>query len=1041
MLVLTAAPKDPAKLEFNRDIRPILSDKCFSCHGPDERSRKAGLRLDTLEGATKQRGKTQPIVPGDPVSSRILTRIHEPKEALRMPPPAAGPRLSEKESATLETWIRQGAEYQQHWAFLPPQRPAVPPAAAWARNPVDNFVLARLTAEGLKTSPAASKAALLRRVSFDLTGLPPTPAEIDTFLKDKSPDAYDKQVDRLLASPRYGERMAMLWLDLARYADTHGFHIDSHRDMWPWRDWVIRAFNGNKSYKEFIVEQLAGDLLPNPSRDQLIATGFNRNHMINFEGGAIPEEYLAEYVADRVETTSTVFLGLTTGCARCHDHKYDPIRQKDFYRLFAFYNSVPEKGLDGRTGNAQPFLRLTEGDQDQQLADLQARLTAADKALPLEEIRCQMDTWEALRQPKHAPPSNDGLVAHFELDGHLADTSGRYQHGVARGAQVSYNEGVIGRQVYLNGETALDFPQALDFERDQPFALSLYFNSVVSWAGQWMQRISDATERRGIELIWDSSHALGDLQRGAYLRVRLTHSWPDNAIEIRTKRPVVFRKTHHFALSYNGSSKAAGIQLFLNGLPLEVEIVKDSLTGSIRTSAPLTIANGSLGLPPYNGSLDDLRIYNRPLTVSEVENLGQHYPAEYTLTLPRNQRSPARFDLLKTYWLEREAPPEWAARHQLVLRLRQEKKDLEARIPSVMVMSQMDQPRPTHVLMRGDYRNLGEPVTPGVPAFLPQLDPKLPANRLALAYWITSPDNPLTARVAVNRFWAAVFGTGLVKTLEDFGSQGEPPSHPGLLDWLATEFVNTGWDVKRLMRIMVTSATYQQASAMNPGIVERDPQNRLLSHGPRFRLPAEMIRDQALAVSGLLVEKVGGPSVRIYQPPNIWEELAFGGEYSAQTYEQDHGQALYRRGIYIFAKRTAPHPALITFDAPDREKCTARRLTTNTPLQALVLMNDPQYLEASRVLAQRLLALPDTTARLDFGFRLATSRPPSVKERQILRDLAERLEQRFRKDPEAALKLLEAGEAPRPNTDPPTLAALTMVASTLLNLDETVTKQ
>jgi hypothetical protein len=1041
-----ADAKTAKKIEFNRDVRPILSDKCYACHGPDDRKRIAGLRLDTFEGATKARGQKQPIVPGDAEHSRILARVVEPKEELRMPPPKAGPRLTDQEVSVLRTWIQQGAQYQQHWAYIAPERPAAPTTSnpRWIKNPIDSFILARLDQEKLKPSVEADRATLLRRASFDLTGLPPTPAEVNAFLKDKSPDAYEKQVDRLLASPQYGERMAMQWLDLARYADTHGFHIDSHRDMWPWRDWVIKAYNENKSYKDFVVEQLAGDLLPNATRDQLIATGFHRNHMINFEGGAIPEEYLMEYVADRAETTATVFMGMTMGCARCHDHKYDPIKQKDFYRMFAFFNAVPESGLDGRAGNAKPFLRLSTPDQEAELKRLDKEIAALEVHFKGQKVQCAVEEWE-LSRARVAAPSRDGLVGHFEFDGHLADTSGAYRHGIiTSGPGGAFREGAIQSEILLNGESQLQLPGALDFERNQPFSVSVFAQSVITGEGALLQRIEDANSRRGIEIVFAKSRALGDLKRGAEMFVRLSSDWPNNAIEVKTKLPVTFVDRHHFAVTYDGSGKAAGLKVFVDGKERELIATKDSLSGSIKTNQPLTISNPNLGYQPYNGSLDDLRIYSRTIDEREIKLLQEFWPVELALQVAPSKRSQAQKDLLIRHFLHVSGTSEWLQRQRQLDSLRAERKQLLDHIVTVMTMSDSDKPRKTHILARGDYRNKGEEVTPATPHFLQQIPADLPSNRLSLAYWLTDNKHPLTSRVAVNRFWFMLFGTGLVKTLEDFGSQGELPSHPELMDWLATEFTQNNWDVKHMMRLMVTSATYRQSSKSSPEINDRDPQNRLLSHGPRFRLPAEMVRDNALAASGLLTNRIGGPSVRVYQPPNVWEELAFGGEYSAQTYQQDHGDALYRRSMYIFAKRTAPHPAMITFDAPDREKCTARRLVTNTPLQALVLMNDPTYVESSRALAQRMLLEGGTDfgSRIKHGFQLTTAREPNAKERQVLRDLAERLEQRFRRDPEAASKLLSVGESPVPaQLDKVELATWTMVANTMLNMDETVTKE
>ncbi len=777
-----APPASGPAVEYNRDVRPILSDNCFKCHGPDAKERKAGLRLDVRDEALKRAESGRlPIVPGNASASGLLRRVLSARDDVVMPPPESKKQLTARQKELLTKWIEQGAEYQPHWSFVAPRRPVVPAVrdSAWPRNAIDAFVLARLEQEGMRPSPEADRVTLVRRATLDLTGLPPTPAEVDAFLADARPGAYERLVDRLLASPRFGERMALDWLDLARYADTHGFHLDSGRDMWRWRDWVIGAFNRNLPFDRFTVEQLAGDLLPGATLDQKIASGFNRNHMINFEGGAIPQEYHNAYVVDRVNTTTTVWLGVTFACAQCHDHKYDPFTQRDFYRLYAFFYNVPENGLDGSKGNAAPVVKLPTLQQQQRLDALS--------------------------------------VAIVELDA-------------------------------------------------------------------------------------------------------------------RRKGPV---------------------------------LTKDE---------------------------------------KEAKRLAER-----------------------------------------VAELRREREELDRQIPTTMVMQEMATPRETFLLVRGAYDQRGEQVRPGVPAALPPLPKEALPNRLGLARWLVDPSNPLTARVAVNRIWQTFFGTGLVKTGEDFGIQGELPSHPELLDGLAVAFRESGWDVKQLVRLIVTSATYRQASAVPREVYARDPENRLLGRGGRFRLAAEFLRDQALAVSGLLNGEVGGASVSPYEPEGLWRELTERGDsknWSAQFYVQSHGKDLYRRGMYTFWKRTSPPASLSTFDAPDRESCTVRRSRTNTPLQALVLMNDPTYVEASRKLAERLMAEARTTdERIVLAFRLATARHPKAAEQAVLRRVFEEQLAAYRKDPQAALKLLGVGESPRDGKrDVAELAAWAVIASVVLNLDEAVTR-
>lgn len=767
-------------LDFHRDVRSILAEHCFECHGPDATQREAELRLDIRDGAFADREGAAPVVPGQPEQSELYRRISTQDASSRMPPPDFGRSLNPDEVERLRQWIAQGARWDEHWAFVPPVRPSIPEVddANWPRSPIDRFVLAKLEQADLRPSPEADKTTLIRRVTLDLTGLPPTPSEVDAFLADTSPQAYERVVDRLLDSPAYGERMAMEWLDAARYADSGGYQGDILRSMWPWRDWVIEAFNRNLPFDQFTIEQLAGDLLPNPTRQQRIATGFNRNHRINDEDGIIPEEFRIEYVVDRVETTATVWLGLTMGCARCHTHKYDPISQTEFYQFFAFFNNIAEEGRGH--GNSAPLLPLLSEDQERQLAELERQLA--------------------------------------ELERQLA-------------------------------------------ELKPPVAAS------------------------------QTTDASADLQ----------------------------------AIS-----------------------------------------------------------------------------AERTA-------------------LEKQ-------------------KALLLRSNTVMVMEELDQPRTTHILIRGAYDQPGEAVSAAVPAILPELPPNAPRNRLGLARWLVDPEHPLTARVTVNRLWQMIFGTGIVATPEDFGIRGEPPSHPQLLDFLALEFIHNGWDVKGLLRRIVTTATYRQSTQVSPEVWQRDPDNRLLARGPRFRVDAEIIRDQALAASGLLVRQQGGPSVRPYQPAGLWEELAS----AHREYNQSTGAGLYRRSLYTFWRRTIPPPSLVAFDAPNRDLCLVRRPRTNTPLQALVLMNDPTYVEASRALAAGVLreGERETAARVTAAFRLLVARPPTPTELTILTETFDFYAGRYGDDPEAARQFLGLDDS----TDDPQLpttewAALAAVAAAIMNLDEVITKE
>jgi cytochrome c553 len=1086
-IVAAAAPINDVKathnasgkpVDFNRDIRPILSDACFTCHGPEEKSRQGNLRLDTQDSAFVERNGYRIIVPGSSATSRLYQKISSKNDAFRMPPAWSGRSLTPGQIELFRQWIDQGAKWQSHWAFDPPKHRAIPQVKykTWPKNPIDNFMLARLEAEGLKPSAEANKATLLRRVSFDLTGLPPSPAEVDSFVADKSPDAYEKRVEKLLQSPHYGERMAMQWLDLARYADTHGFHIDSLREMWPWRDWVIAAFNRNMPFDEFTTEQLAGDLLPNATLQQKIASGFNRNHMINFEGGAVPEEYHVEYVVDRVSTTATAWLGMTMGCARCHDHKYDPIKQKDFYRFYAFFNTVPERGLDGYEGNAVPVLQLPTQEQQRQMDDINGRIAGVLAAMPEKDVLALRNEWQKTRIATLPEPPRDGLATHYAFDGNLSDALSHHDGKVTRG-EIIYEDGPTGRAAEFRGETQVSLGQAGDFDLRQPFAIGFWVNLYEGKSAQVFQKRDAFEHWTGYELGLDDAAYTGRHQRNLRVVVRFAEHWPESAIEVRSKDRVPMDGAHHLLVTYDGSGKAAGLKLFIDGKRWETEIVRDALRGSFRTSASLEVGNKNIG-GVFKGLLADLRIYTRTLTGSDVENLAVHLPARVLLTrlagapaaeiaTLKPDKPPQAVDVgelakaedekqkearlekqkqarLSEYFLSHDAPEKYRQLYSQLLELRKERAKLEKSITTTMVMAEMSKPRDTFVLGRGQYDNKGEKVTPGVPSFLPPMSQDLPANRLGLAKWILDTANPLTARVAVNQYWQQYFGTGIVKTAEDFGSQGEMPSHPELLDWLATEFVQSGWNIKAMQRLIVTSATYRQSSRASRELIERDPENRLLARGPRFRLPAELVRDNALAISGLLNDRIGGPSVYPNQPDGLWEEMAFGQGYSGQSYAQSPGADLYRRGMYTLWKRTVPPPSLTMFDAPDREKCTARRVVTNTPLQALVLLNDPTYVEASRVLAQRVLRNGGRSdrQRIDFAFKLATARSPDPQERAILLSSLGEFRSTYRQDNTYAAKLLSVGEAkPDAGLDPRELAAWTTLSSMILNLDETITAQ
>ena len=1036
-----ATPNPAAPIEFNRDIRPILSDACFQCHGPDRAKLKANLRLDLESSAKARLGDSFPIVPGQPEHSELIRRIKHTDPAERMPPVTAGRQLTAAQIDLLQRWITQGARWQGHWAFIAPLRPAVPalkPPGHGARNPIDHFILGRLELEGLPPSPTADRATLIRRASLDLTGLPPTPAEVDAFAADRSPQAFERVVDRLLASPRYGERMASRWLDAARYADTSGYQSDGERYMWRWRDWVIDAYNRNLPFDRFTLEQLAGDLLPGATLPQRIATGFNRNHRGNAEGGIVPEEYAVEYVVDRVDTTATVWLGLTMGCARCHDHKYDPITQREFYRVFAFFNNVPEKGRAIKIGNSPPLVTAPTDPQAAHLATLDAQLTAAEAHLRELEprISAAQTAWEqslASQPPAHWTVTN-GLAARFELNGRLADSFGTNPPARFEGAPELFGTGSAGPVAQFDGRRFIHCGDVGNFGFFDKFTLAAWVLPQGNHGGAILSRMAEQTEDSGFAS--DSEGYSVHLKAGR-LQVHLTKRWLDDALRVETESTLATGEWQHVTVVYDGTRLASGVQIFVNGQPRKLRVLLDELNQTFQTKQPLRIGSGGGPANRFHGMISDVRVYHRALTAEEAGIVATTATVNTLAAIPTTQRSQQQAAKLRAAFLAGPAPPSLRDARNRVATLRRERAQFLESLPTVMVMQEMPAPRPTFVLKRGEYDKPGEPVTAGVPASLPPLPAGAATNRLGFAQWLVSPENPLTARVAVNQLWQMLFGTGLVKTTEDFGSQGEPPTHPELLDWLATEFMRTDWDVKRLLKTMVTSATYQQSSRVTPGLLARDPENRLLARAPRVRLAAEMIRDQALAASGLLIGEIGGPSVKPYQPKGLWQEL------TGTDYEPDHGARLWRRSLYTFWKRTSPQPTMITFDAAGREACSVKRSRTSTPLQALALMNEVTFVEAARMLAERMMTSGGNSPeeRISFAFRLATARAPKPGELAVVLSSLGEYRTRYEADAKAALALISTGEAPRDERLPVAeLAAYTAVANLLLNLDETITR-
>ena len=1015
-------------VNFNREIRPLLSDKCFFCHGPDAGNRKAELRLDRRTDALKAGA----FIPGEPAESELIKRILTTDPDEIMPSLVTDTALTEKDKAVLSQWIAEGAEYQEHWAFVPPVKPELPSAGTTA---IDAFINAALSKHGLRRAPEARRETLIRRATLDLTGLPPTPAEVDAFVNDQSPNAYEKMIDRLLASERFGERMTLYWMDAARYGDSSVMHADGPRDMWPWRDYVIRAFNDNMPFDRFTTEQLAGDLIPNATVDQRVASGFNRNHATSDEGGAIPEELRVEYVVDRVMTTSTVWLALTMECSQCHDHKYDPISQQEYYSFFAFFNNTTDPGMQTRRGNQSPVVEVPTEEQEQKLKDLRAGLAAAKKAFNAHRAAQlpAMKDWLATFQGKLLPEPS-GLSLHFPLatepTNSVTDTiSGEVLQLAGNATPVSRIPGESGLK--FDGKSHYELgKREIGVEFDKGFTFAAWVKSDGKGSSAIFSKMDVKQAYRGFDF-W---------QQGRNIGTHIINSWPNNALKVVSKNQFPPNKWTHLVVTYDGSRKPAGVKIYIDGKLSPNKVEKEGLKATIATDQPFRIGTRG-GASPFKGELDDLRIYERALSTTELARLGSNTLGK-AFAKPESKRNAKDKKLLEDYYFETqdtEYPKLLAARE----RAQREESALKAKITTCMIMQDnMAKPRMTYVLNRGQYNKpvTNEVMLAGVPAALGDLPKDAPRNRLGLAQWLTSPDHPLTSRVAINRLWGLFFGDGIVTTQGDFGNQGAVPSHPELLDWLAVDFVEHGWDLKRAIKQMLMSATYRQSSRATDRELRVDPENRFYARGPRFRLQGEFIRDQALAIAGLLNGPVGGPGVKPYQPPNIWNEVSLSGNV---RYAQDKGQKLYRRSMYTYWKRSAPMPNMLIFDAPTREKCVVKRPRTNTPLQALVTLNDPQFVEAGRAFAERLIKEGgDTIAdRINSAFKLALARPANSRELAVLETtLNEQLEQ-FRKTPDRAKEYLGVGESKRDESiDVAEHAAWTVVAQLILNLDELLTR-
>jgi hypothetical protein len=1044
-LALTGTGLAADRLSYNRDIRPILVENCFSCHGADGAGRKADLRLDQRDDAVESGA----IVPGDIDSSVMLDRIFSEDPDEVMPPPSAKKTLAPEQRKLLERWIAEGAAYEPHWSFIPPTRPELPAVKTegWVKNPIDRFVLARLEAEGLAPAAEADRRTLARRLTLDLTGLPPEPAVVDAFVADPHPDAYERLVDTLLASLEWGEHRGRHWLDYARYADTHGIHFDNYREMWTYRQWVVNAFNRNMPFDEFTILQLAGDLVTDHGRaatpeqilDNRIASGFNRCNMTTNEGGIIDEEYYVLYTRDRTETAAAVWMGLTAGCAVCHDHKFDPLSQKEFYELAAFFNNTTQGARDGNIHDTPPILPVPRVEDRPRFAVLERELPEAKAAVEARKTAAkpEFEGWLQSATPAVVAkllPQDTPLVELALSEGRGSTARARLagkETDLPLTASTRWQAGPSGAPALLLDGKAGELATSGDFEHDQAFGASFWirvpandsFYAVVA-------RMDEGNAFRG----WDVS------VQGRRIGLHMVHAWPDDALKVVAKNQLKPDTWTLVSVTYDGSGKAEGVKIYYDGkLEPNPNVENNKFKkGTIRTEVPLVIGGRSKAATAHGVGLANLAIWGRSLSTAEVEGISRAQLIADVVKLPPEERVKAG-DKLYDWWLGSFDEPFRTATAKLTA-LEAEMAAIRKRGTVAHVMNEKNEMAKAFILDRGEYDRRKDEVKADTPDILPAFPAEAPRNRLGLAQWLLLQDHPLTARVTVNRFWQEVFGTGLVRSAGDFGTTGELPSHPELLDWLAVEFREGGWDVKRLFKLLVTSAAYRQSAATTPDKLTKDAANRLLSRGPRFRMDAEMIRDSALAASGLLVKQIGGPSVKPYQPDGVWEAVSMGG--NTNKYARDKGEGLYRRSMYWFWKRSAPPASMDIFNAPSREACCVKRERTNTPLQALVTLNDPQFVEAARALADRALEVAGETddARLEFIAERLLARPLSSAEATIARQSLTDLADWYKAHPDDAKQLVAVGDSKPRAADPVQLAAWTMLTNELMNLDEVLCK-
>jgi len=1041
-MALSVASAAEAQLTFNRDVRPILAEACFHCHGPDSVTRKADLRLDTEAGFFGKDGAEAVVIPGKPEESSLYDRLITDDVDDLMPPPDSHKELKPEQIEIVRRWIVEGAKWQPHWSFVKPEKPVLPEVSTSDRvnNPIDQFILAGVDKAGLTSAPEADRRALVRRVALDLTGLPPTPEQVEAFVSDTDPNAYEKLIDRTLASPRWGEHRGRYWLDAARYADTHGLHFDNYREMWLYRDWVIGAFNRNLPFDQFTIEQIAGDLLPNPTEEQLIATGFQRCNMTTNEGGTIDEENVALYASDRVQTLGWVYLGLTLNCSQCHDHKFDPLSQRDYYSMAAFFRNTTQSPKDGNVKDSGPILVVPNAADRPRWSALKGEIAAVStkRNERLKVAKPEFDAWLTKATPASLEDGlpDEGLVAHFPLnEGKGSELAARFplDRRIKTPDGLAWAPGgKFGAAPVLKKETSPDLGDLGNFARNEPFSIALWVRSPKDgFNGSIVARMDDQAKSRG----WDI------LQENRNIGFHLIDTWPDNALKVSTvKAALTPGKWQHVAVTYDGGGKASGVKMYVNGADVPLRVLNDTLKpdAETRNAVPLRLGQRSSSMVFADGQVQDLRIFTKRLSATQTSRLNQ-IPALNAAIAAGAKRKPEQVESLFQHYLATRDTA-WRELDGALAKLEGERDGIKARSPVTHIQEEKkDTPAMANILMRGAYDQVGEQVAAAPPEVLHDLPGGAPANRLGLARWLVDPANPLTARVTVNRFWQEIFGTGIVATPDDFGIMGAAPSHPELLDWLALTFIESGWDTKALFKTILMSSTYRQAALTTPEKAEKDPGNRLLSRGPRFRLDGEMIRDAALAASGTLSPTMGGPGTKPYQPENVWETVGMGNA----KYEQDKGDNLYRRTVYNYWKRMAPPASMELFNAPNREVSCIKRDRTNTPLQALVTLNDPQFIEAARRLAELALKSGggDDEKILDFIARRVLSRPLKEAELNIMQSSRLSILSHYQKVPADTTALLAIGETPPDkNLDPPLLATWTMVCNQMMNLDEALNK-